>query len=187
MTDTASRIAYFKRHKMEAELADAPPPPLPPGFRLLPWDEGLLDDHAQALYESFRAEVDAIVVPSLGDPIGCRTLMLAIVRKRNFVADATWLLVGPEGPCGSVQGLCERGVGAIQNLGVVPLRRGLGLGSCLLGQALDGFRRVGLGRAMLEVTACNDGALRLYRRFGFRRARTIYKAVPDLPIADCGL
>jgi ribosomal protein S18 acetylase RimI-like enzyme len=101
------------------------------------------------------------------------------------VAEATWLLIGPEGPCGTVQGICERGLGAIQNLGVTPGRRSLGLGSCLLRQALDGFQRVGLGRSLLEVTACNDGAVRLYRRFGYRRVRTVYKAVPDTPLADC--
>jgi ribosomal protein S18 acetylase RimI-like enzyme len=32
---------------------------------------------------------------------------------------------------------------------------------------------------MLEVTAQNDGAIRLYRRLGFRRTKTIYKAVQD--------
>jgi mycothiol synthase len=186
-TDTASRIAYFKRYKMEADLPPAEDPPLPPGFRLVGWDESLLDAHAQALYDSFHGEIDAIVFPSLGDPQGCRTLMLAIARRRGFVPQATWLLVGPEGPVGSVQGLWERGLGAIQNLGVAPGRRGLGLGACLLRHALAGFHGAGLGRAMLEVTACNDGALRLYRRFGFRRARTLYKAVPDTPIAECGL
>src|SRR5262249_9066660 len=82
--------------------------------------------------------------------------------------------------CGSVQGLRERsGLGAIQNLGVTPAHRGRGLGSALLLQALHGFARAGLARALLEVTAQNDGALRLYRRHGFRCVKTLYKAVPD--------
>jgi ribosomal protein S18 acetylase RimI-like enzyme len=80
--------------------------------------------------------------------------------------------------CGTVQGIEDRfGYGAIQNLGVVPEHRGRGLGSVLLMKALEGFRRAGLKRAYLEVTAQNDGAVRLYRRLGFVKARTVYKAV----------
>jgi mycothiol synthase len=80
--------------------------------------------------------------------------------------------------CGTVQGIEDRfGYGAIQNLGVVPEHRGRGLGSLLLMKALEGFRRAGLKRAYLEVTAQNEGAVRLYRRLGFVKARTVYKAV----------
>jgi GNAT superfamily N-acetyltransferase len=80
--------------------------------------------------------------------------------------------------CGTVQGIEDRfGYGAIQNLGVVPEHRGRGIGSVLLMKALEGFRRAGLKRAYLEVTAQNEGAVRLYRRLGFVKARTVYKAV----------
>ena len=44
-------------------------------------------------------------------------------------------------------------------------------------KALEGFRAAGLRRAYLEVTAQNDGAIRLYQRIGFVKARTVYKAV----------
>ena len=37
--------------------------------------------------------------------------------------------------------------------------------------------QAGLRRAYLEVTAENAGAVRLYRAVGFRRAKTLYKAV----------
>ena len=80
--------------------------------------------------------------------------------------------------CGTIQGLCDRqGYGAVQNLGVTPLHRSQGLGTVLLGQALAGFRAAGLRRAYLEVTAQNTGAIRLYTALGFRRVRTVYKAV----------
>jgi ribosomal protein S18 acetylase RimI-like enzyme len=72
----------------------------------------------------------------------------------------------------------DRGpIGAIQNLGVVPEHRGRGLGRALVHQALIGFRDSGLDRAYLEVTAENQGAVVLYRSLGFRRAKTLYKAV----------
>jgi ribosomal protein S18 acetylase RimI-like enzyme len=77
-----------------------------------------------------------------------------------------------------VQGVMDRGpIGAIQNLGVVPSYRGLGLGRALVRKALEGFYEAGLRRAYLEVTAENSSAVLLYRGVGFRRAKTLYKAV----------
>ena len=94
------------------------------------------------------------------------------------------MLACADGYCATVQGVRERsGLGAIQNLGVTPLHRGRGLGSALLLQALRGFQRAGLGRAFLEVTAQNDAAVRLYRRLGFRRRKTIYKLVEAAPVS----
>ena len=96
---------------------------------------------------------------------------------------ATWLLeyrtdVTEEVEyCGTVQGIRDKnGFGAIQNLGITPPHRGHGLGTYMLFHALHGFHRAGLRRAYLEVTAQNTGAVRLYRRLGFRKVRTVYKA-----------
>jgi ribosomal protein S18 acetylase RimI-like enzyme len=179
------RISYFKRFKMELDLYDAPPVPvLPAGYYWVPWDDSLLELHAEVLFQSFREEIDAVVFPSLGDRQGCTYLMAEIRRKQGFVPEATWLLASPQGYCGTVQGLRERiGLGAIQNLGVPLAQRGKGLGRALLLQALHGFRRAGLGRAFLEVTAQNDAAVRLYRRLGFRRRKTIYKAVETVAVS----
>ena len=47
----------------------------------------------------------------------------------------------------------------------------------LLLKSLQGFQAAGLRRTFLEVTAQNDGAIRLYQRLGFAKARTVYKAV----------
>jgi ribosomal protein S18 acetylase RimI-like enzyme len=68
----------------------------------------------------------------------------------------------------------------IQNLGVIQEHRRTGIGAALLAKALDGFARVGAVSVSLEVTAQNIGAMRLYRSFGFRPVRTIYKSVPQL-------
>jgi ribosomal protein S18 acetylase RimI-like enzyme len=172
-------ISYFKRFKMEINLYDAPPAPvLPEGYSWVAWDDSLLARHAEVMYECFRDEIDSVVFPSLGDRKGCYHLMSEIRQKRGFLPEATWLLACPDGFCGTVQAVSERtGLGAIQNLGVTAAHRGRGLGSGLLLQALHGFRRAGLGRAFLEVTAQNEEAVRLYRRVGFRRRKTIYKAV----------
>src|SRR5207253_2921685 len=92
-----------------------------------------------------------------------------------------WLLVGPEGACGTVQALRERGVlGAIQNIGIIPAWRGRRLGEALLLQSLHGMFVSGLGRAVLEVTAHNETAIRLYRRLGNRRSRELMLALDNL-------
>src|SRR5436305_106863 len=123
-------ITYYKRFRMEVDL-DGPPPPalLPSRFRWIAWAESLIDQHAEVKFLSFRDEVDAMVFPCLGDRQGCQRLMREIRRKPGFLPGATWLIAGPEGSCATVQGVMDRGpIGAIQNLGVVPSHRGLGLG-----------------------------------------------------------
>jgi ribosomal protein S18 acetylase RimI-like enzyme len=176
---TVAQISYFKRYKMEVDLHEQPLPQLPVGFAFAAWSYELIDTHADCLFGSFQQEIDSQVFPSLGDRQGSLALMIELTRKRGFLPEATWLLMGPSGPCGTVQGMRERpGVGSIQNIGILPEWRGRGLGEALLLQALDGFRQAGMGRAQLEVTAHNDAAIRLYRRLGFRRAKTLYKAVP---------
>lgn len=172
-------ITYYKRFRMEIDLdGSLAPPVLPPPFRWVAWDESLIDQHAEVKYLSFRDEIDACVFPCLGDRHGCQRLMREIRRKPGFLSAATWLIAGPEGYVGTVQGVMDRGpIGAIQNLGVIPAYRGLRLGDSLIRQALEGFYQAGLRRAYLEVTAENSGAVQLYRTVGFRRAKTLYKAV----------
>jgi ribosomal protein S18 acetylase RimI-like enzyme len=177
---------YFKRFRMDADLsAPRRPLPLPAGYRFVSWNEALLDVHARTKHRSFRGEIDALVFPCLGNIEGCRRLMREIRNKPGFLATATWLVVrndalGELEWCGTIQGVVDKlGVGSIQNIGVVPSHRGFGLGTCLIEQALVGFRGHGLRRVFLEVTAENSGAVRLYQRLGFRRTKTIYKVVED--------
>ena len=93
-----------------------------------------------------------------------------------YRAASTWLIAHDEAYVATVQGVADRiGNGCIQNLGVIPGFRGRGLGLALLLQALHGFRRTGLAKATLEVTAQNETAIRLYRQIGFRFRKTLYK------------
>jgi hypothetical protein len=178
-------LTYFKRFRMEVELTGRrlEPPPLPGGYRLLAWDDSLIEAHAEAKYQSFRSEIDSNVFPCLGDWIGCHRLMQEIRGKQGFLPGATWLVAyklphGDDEYCGTIQGIRDyTGLGAIQNLGVTPEHRGRQLGTCLLLQSLAGFQQAGLRRAFLEVTAQNGDAIRLYQRMGFSKARTVYKAV----------
>jgi len=176
-------LTYFKRYRMELDLT-APifaAPPLPSEYELVPWSENLSREHAMAKFQSFRCELDANVFPCLGRRDGCVRLMREITRRTSFVPEATWLLRfceqgGRPTAVGTVQGLRIDGWGAIQNLGVTQPHRGHGLGTLLMAQAAAGFRRVGLSKMHLEVTTDNTAAVRLYRRIGFRQARTVFKA-----------
>ncbi len=55
----------------------------------------------------------------------------------------------------------------INNIGVVKVHRGNGIGIALLSAALSDGRRRGARIAVLEVRAGNHAALSLYRRYGF--------------------
>jgi ribosomal protein S18 acetylase RimI-like enzyme len=173
-------LTYYKRYQMQADLLGplAAVPPLPEGYAFAGWEERLLEAHAEVKYHCFRGEIDGIIFPNLSSQTGCLRLMREICGKPGFLPGATWLIYCGSEPCGTVQGVSDRhGGGMIQNLGLVPTHRGKGAGTALLLQALHGFRRAGMQRAILEVTAQNEGAIRLYRRLGFRFRKTLYKVL----------
>lgn len=166
---------HFKRYCMERSLDDPPPVDPPPGFRFVPWQEHLLDLHADVLFASFADDLDGKVFPNLADRDGCRHLMRAVRELRGFCPSACWLLAGPDGYAGAIQGVVTGGWGLVQNLGVCPEARGRGVGAALLARCLRGFARAGADGCRLEVTADNTPAVRLYKRFGFRATRVRYK------------
>jgi ribosomal protein S18 acetylase RimI-like enzyme len=177
-------VSYFKRFRMEIDLRGRRllPVLVPDGYRLLAWSPELLAAHAQAKYHSFRNEIDADIFSCLADSDGCQKLMQEISLKDGFLPEATWLAAyiedGQVEYCGTIQGVqATHKYGAIQNVGITPSHRGRGVGSALISAALFGFQQVGLPRAYLEVTAQNDRAVRLYKHLGFRRTKTLFKAV----------
>jgi ribosomal protein S18 acetylase RimI-like enzyme len=179
-------LTYYKRFRMEIDLRsrDFSRAALLPDYWMVGWQPLLAEAHAEVKYLSFRAEIDAGVFPCLGDYAGCLRLMNEISHKPGFLPQATWLMAttdtesGVEEYCGTVQGVVDQHrLGSIQNLGVLPEFRGRGLGHALMVKALDGFKRAGISRAFLEVTSQNDGAIRLYRKLGFSKIRTVYKVI----------
>jgi ribosomal protein S18 acetylase RimI-like enzyme len=108
--------------------------------------------------------------------------MRDIASQKTFCPEATWLLIyqpepdWPPADVGTIQGILRPGgVGAVQNVGVVPEHRGQGLGECLLQQAINGFLHCGMDFAGLEVTADNETAVRLYQRMGFTVTEVLYR------------
>lgn len=177
-------VSYFKRFRMELDLRGKRflPVFVPAGYRLLAWDPELLAEHAAAKHQSFRDEIDADIFNCLAELDGCQRLMQEISLKDGFLPEATWLAVyaydGGFECCGTIQGIrATFKHGAIQNVGITPAHRGRGVGTALISAALAGFQQAGLARAYLEVTAQNDRAVQLYKRLGFRRTKTLFKAV----------
>jgi hypothetical protein len=174
-------VAYYKRFRMEIGLERLPPVPmLPDGYLWVPWDEAILHLHAEVHRRSFSDGIDCELFPSFSDYYGCIHLLREIRKKSGFMPEATWLIASADCCCGTVQGVENRdGHGSIQNIGITPEHRGQGLGTALLLQALHGFRDRGIVRAYLEVTADNERAVRLYQRLGFRKMKTLYKAIDE--------
>ena len=55
------------------------------------------------------------------------------------------------------------------NIAVAEKRQGVGFGARLLRHAMDAARSAGASTLLLEVRPSNEGALSLYRHFGFRQ------------------
>jgi hypothetical protein len=185
-------MTYYRRFRMEFDFGrqHLPEPLLPAGYDWTPWRDASIERHACVKYDSFRDEVDAVVFRCLGHYEGCQRLMSEISEQNSFLPDSTWLITrrGDEGcepaDCGTIQGLKQRRrVGSVQNVGVVPTHRGLGLGRALVVKSLHGFRKAGLRHVSLEVTADNAPAIELYKSIGFRLTRTMYKDVDVQPAA----
>jgi ribosomal protein S18 acetylase RimI-like enzyme len=168
-------------------------PVLPDGYRFVAWNPMDLDRHATAKFHSFQGEFDSQVFASLATLDGCRRLMLEIASQRTFLPEATWLISQGEPAdasarridCGTIQGIASgRDSGSIQNVGVTPESRGIGLGRALIVKALHGFRDFGVKRVYLEATAENAPAVELYRSIGFRLVRTTYKHMQAAPASE---
>lgn len=177
---------YVKRFRMELNLLRwmSGDLHLPSGYRLVPWHASLTGAHAEVKYQSFHGGIDSQIFPCLGELDGCRRLMSEIKAKEGFLPEATWLIeyVGAglrqAEYCATIQAVrIQRYKASVQNIGVLPEHRGRGLGTSIIQASLLGLQQVGVTQVGLEVTAENQGAVKLYRRLGFRTVRTLYKSV----------
>ncbi len=183
-SDDAMRSETYKRLRMVAGLSNVnlPQRPLPTGFRWQSWRPLLVSRHAQVKWHAFRDDLDGRVFSCLSRAEGCLSLVREIASQRSFCPQATWLVVyqpehnWPPADVGTIQGIIRSGGrGAIQNVGVVPGHRSLGLGRALVVQAMLGFQQCGMNEVSLEVTAQNIPAVRLYQSLGFRIDQTLYR------------
>ncbi len=181
--------SYFKRLKMEFDFRKTavPAPGLPDGYHFRAWHPNLLEQHAAVKFAAFQGEPDCRLFPCLASLDGCLDLMRSIVTHRAFLPSATWLIeftgneFAGDVPCASIQGMWDSATtGAIQNVGVVPEHRGIGLGRALVAKSLIGFCESGITRVTLNVTAENRPAVALYESIGFRCVDVAYRELPML-------
>jgi GNAT superfamily N-acetyltransferase len=162
-----------RRYKLQRRATPVAVPELPRLYDWLAWQPSHADLHAAVKHLAFAQTPDAVLFPNLGSLTGCRYLTASIRDHDDFCPLATWLIVGPDGAVGCIQGLLDerQRLGTVQNLAVVPGHRGVGLGRALLLQCVAGFEYAGARNVALDVTASNSAALKLYARAGFRRVR----------------
>ncbi|MEX0726507.1 MAG: N-acetyltransferase [Planctomycetaceae bacterium] len=181
-------MSYFRRYRMEIDLRQRrlADPLLPVGFTWVAWNQSSIERHALAKFESFRYELDSRIFPCLGDLFGCERLMTEIATQSSFLPQATWIIAqvdyadNPVTDCATIQGLSQSTRhGAVQNVGVIPQCRGLGLGRALVQKSLDGFQQSRMNKVSLEVTADNHAAVGLYHAVGFVIVRSMYRAVEE--------
>jgi ribosomal protein S18 acetylase RimI-like enzyme len=107
---------------------------------------------------------------------------------RRIVTDSLLVATDGDDPIGFVTFEIESGVyeqdatrGLVENIYVVPERRGEGIGSALLRAAEDRLRDRGCDTFFLEVLAANGAARRFYREAGYEPHRVQFErpAAPE--------
>lgn len=115
-----------------------------------------------------------------GVPAGREPLHRAILEGiRPPAAFARLRSAGRDAACGLA--VCEPPWVGLFDLATDPGLRSRGLGTRLVRGLLAWGADAGAGRAYLQVVGGNDGAIRLYRRLGFRRAYPYWYRVSTEP------
>jgi mycothiol synthase len=160
-----------ERHSWDMEThirEDTREPAVPDGLTIRPFDPAtdLAATHA-AISESFAAHY-AHVPWSLED-------WTAVRVDRPWFDPDLWRLAVSDGDgavVGALIGVVAEGKGVVETLGVVPTRRGRGIGLALLRSSFAAFARRGVETVVLNVDAQNaTGAVALYERAGMRVKR----------------
>ncbi len=90
-----------------------------------------------------------------------------MVTTYDFDLDASVVALDGDEPIGVGMLAARRDRGWIGGMGVVPDRRGTGIGTAITERLLEGARSSGVGRVRLEVLEQNAPAIAVYRKLGF--------------------
>jgi mycothiol synthase len=160
-TDVGFRIV-FEELVMERDLAMEPipsPPRWPVGAQVLEWGPAAADAGYRAYFEAFRDRP--------GFPGWSRSEWIdELTGGADFLASASMCVLMNGVPAGFV--VCT--AGWIDQLGVAPSYRRIGIASALAGEAVERMRHDGVRLVRLHVNVNNPDAISAWRALGWREA-----------------
>ncbi len=152
-------VRTFAERVMRHDLVEVPVVRRPRGLKALPWSE----DTASLFHRAYRASFAER--PGFPDP-PLEEWVSGIVGDRGFRPAQSRVLLDVEG---RVAGFVTLADNWIDQVGVVPAWRGLGLGAHLVARSLRVLAKAGYDEVWLAVNVDNP-AQELYLRLGFANA-----------------
>jgi ribosomal protein S18 acetylase RimI-like enzyme len=164
-------FAGRRRHYLVRGLDEPLATPAPP-FRVRTLRREDLPTAARIIHRSHEGSLDAALNLTYATVASCRGFVDTLVLRSGcgrFDADASLVAEDDRGAVGVVlSSHLSSTNGHLCQVSVAPEAQSRGLGTALVGAALDAFRRRGLKTASLSVTVDNERAYALYGRLGFR-------------------
>ena len=151
----------FEELAMERDITRETPPPArwPRGSTLVEWGNSAAEASFEVYEAAFRERP--------GFPGWLRSEWIdALTDDDDFLPAASLCVLLDGMPAGFVVCL----TGWIDQVGVAPAHRRLGLASALVTEATARMRALGIGVARLHVNGNNPGALAAWRRLGWRES-----------------
>jgi ribosomal protein S18 acetylase RimI-like enzyme len=159
-----------RRHYLVRGL-DEPLASSAPSFHLRPLRREDLPAAARIIHRSHQGSLDAALNLTYATVASCRGFVDTLVLRGGcgrFDTDASWVAEADGSAVGVVlSSHLSSTNGHLCQVSVAPECQSRGLGTALVGAALDAFRRRGLKTASLSVTVDNERAYALYGRLGF--------------------
>ena len=158
----AGYLLVFEEVSMDRDLTDtsaARPARWPQGTTLVDWGVAAADASFEVYAAAFRERP--------GFPGWSRSEWIdAFTGDDDFLTAASFCVLRDGVPVGFV--VCS--TGWIDQVGVAPAHRRLGLATALVIEATARMRALGIGVARLHVNTNNPGALATWRRLGWRES-----------------
>jgi mycothiol synthase len=152
----------FEEVAMERDLSDAnaaPPTPWTQGTTIVDWGNAAAEESFAVYGAAFRERP--------GFPGWSRSEWIErLTGGDGFMSQASLCVLRDGVPAGFV--VCS--TGWIDQVGVAPAHRRLGLASALVTEAIARMRAQGIGVARLHVNTNNPGALATWRRLGWHQS-----------------